>query len=123
MSRGLGKVERAVLAALPDDGSMKSVYQLAIDVFGPWHLDKHIFNVGASKDVKLADPNDKISVRRAVVRLKRAGLVETLPCTVTVPKVGYWDGFSFEPGIHREAIVNMTRTRGNGVRRVRKETE
>jgi len=83
MSRGLGKVERAVLAALPDDGSMKSVYQLAIDVFGPWHLDKHIFNVGASKDVKLADPNDKISVRRAVVRLKRAGLVETLPCTVT----------------------------------------
>jgi hypothetical protein len=114
MSRGLGKVERAVLAALPENGSLRSVYQLTLDVFGPWHMDKYVYHL--DEHAKLADPEDKRSVRRAVARLERAGLVETCPCMVTVPKIGTRDGYSDNPGFSYDAVVRFTRTRGRGVR-------
>lgn len=82
MSRGLGKTERAVLTALPDDGTPRTIYQLTLAIYGPGHLERHVteqWNAGVYNSdrprLPLADQHDKVSVRRAVARLERAGLV------------------------------------------------
>jgi hypothetical protein len=118
MSRGLGKTERAILAALPEDGSLRSIYDLALAIYGPWHMDKYTEHPARYEHIQLADPYHKRNIRRAVVRLERAGLVETRPCMLTVPKVGYRDECRIGPGMNRqEAIAKLTRTPGLGVRR------
>jgi hypothetical protein len=96
MSRGLGRVERAVLDQL-EDGRWHSVHDLATAMFGPF-----------------TDKSRKVSVRRAVRRLEASGLVEIAPAIVRTTRTDVLreDTISMRtPGIAVRAWVGPLRPR------------